>query len=313
MRASEPHPFYQAFIEEAEAGPAFHEMSVEDARAMGEGVFAAEESTPVGQVQDRTIEGPGGDLPIRIYTPEGEGPFPVAVYFHGGGFMSNSVDTHDEFCRVLTNEIDAIFVSVGYRLAPEHKYPGAVEDSYAATEWAAEHAEEIGGDSSRLLVVGDSAGGNLAAAVAQMARDRDGPNIEHQVLLYPQLSQDDQEFASYEENGEGYFISIEDIEYFKDLYFEGDTDAEEPYASPLNADDLSGLPSATIATGGFDPLRDEGVAYAEALEEAGVEVSHLHYDDAIHVFVQMAAAPFGFDPSKEALDDVVADVRSAIY
>lgn len=313
MRATEPHPYYQAFLDETADAPAFNEIPVEDARAVSEDVFAVEESTPVGDVSNRTIDGSGGEIPIRIYTPEGDGPFPVAMFFHGGGFISGSLDSHDEFCRVLTNEVEAIFVSVGYRLAPEHKYPAAIEDSYAATEWVAGNAGEFGGDADRLIVVGDSAGGNVAAAVSQMARDRDGPEIDYQVLLYPATSQDGRQFESYEENGEGYFIETPDLEYFQDLYFEDDEDASEPYASPINADDLSGLPPATVATGGFDPLRDEGVAYAEALAEAGVDVSHHHYDDAIHIFVQMAAAPFAFEPSQEALDDVVDDIRAAIH
>lgn len=313
MRANEPHPHYQAFLDETAEAPAFHEMTVDDARGVGEGVFAVEEPEPVDEVIERTIDGPGGDLDIRIYVPDGEGPFPVATYFHGGGFVSNSLDTHDAFCRKLTNASDVIFVAVGYRLAPEHTYPAPVEDGYAATEWVANNADEFDGDPDRLAVAGDSAGGNIAAAVALMARDRGGPELKHQLLIYPQTSQDEQTWQSYEENGEGYFITMADIDWFKEHYFADASDATEPYASPIRADDFSGLPAATIATGGFDPLRDEGIAYAERLEEAGVDVTHLHYDDAIHIFVQMAAAPFEFDPSQEAFADVVSEFRAALH
>ncbi len=312
MRADEPNPAYQACLEETEDAPAFHQIPVEDARAISEDVFSVEESEPVGDVIDRTIDGLGGDLPIRIYLPEGDGPFPVAVFFHGGGFIAGSIDSHDEFCRELTNATGAAFVSVGYRLAPEHQFPAAVEDAYAGTVWAAEHADEFGGDASRLAVVGDSAGGNLAAVVALISRDEDGPDIDHQVLMYPALSQNGADWPSYEENAEGYFITTEDLEYFQDQYFEDPSDGADPYASPILADDLAGLPSATITTNGFDPVRDEGVAFAEALEDAGVTVSHYHYDDAIHISVQMAADPFGFERSQEAFEDVVGELRQAL-
>jgi acetyl esterase len=311
MRAQEPHPQLQAFIEESEDAPAFHELPVEEVRAITADVFAVEEPLDVGDVTDETIDGPGGDLPIRIYTPEGDGPVPVTVFFHGGGFVSGSLDSHDEFCRELTNAAGIGVVAVDYRLAPEDPFPAAVEDAYAATEWVAEHGEEFGLDTDSLAVTGDSAGGNLAAVVAQMARDRDGPEIQYQLLFYPVVSEH-LDWESVRQNGEGYFITEPDLEWFDELYLDDEIDAMNVYAAPLLRADLSDLPPATVVTAGFDPLRDQGVAYADRLEADGVDVSHHHYDDAIHAFVQLAGAPFEFERSKEALDDAVADLTGAL-
>ncbi|WP_228546364.1 alpha/beta hydrolase [Halegenticoccus tardaugens] len=311
MRAQKPHPELQAFMKESEDAPAFHELPVEDVRAITTDVFAVEESVPIEEVIDRTIDGPGGALPIRIYLPEGNGPFAVTMFFHGGGFVSGGLDSHDEFCRVLVTESNIAVVAVDYRLAPEHPFPAAVEDAYAATKWVAEHAGEFGGDADRLAVAGDSAGGNLAAVVAHMARDRDGPEITYQVLLYPTVSQH-QDWESVDENGDGYFITKEDLMWFDNHYHERDIDKMNVYASPLLAADFEGLPPATVVTGGFDPLRDEAVVYADRLEKVGVDVSHHHYDDAIHAFVQMAAPPFEFEVSQEALADIVDGLRTAV-
>lgn len=311
MRASDPHPEFQAFIGETEDQPAFNEIGVEDARAITADVFSAEDSIAVGEVIDRTIDGPGGDLPLRVYLPEGDRPHPVTLFFHGGGWISGGLDSHDQFCRALTTTAGVAVVAVDYRLAPEHTFPAPVEDAYAATEWVSENAASFGGDPDRLAVTGDSSGGNLAAVVAQMARDREGPAIDHQTLLYPAVSYD-REWPSVEENGEGYFITAEDLEWFADHYFDHEIDRMNVYASPILAPDLSDLPSATVVTAGFDPIRDEGVAYAERLADAGVDVTHHHYDDAIHVFVQLATKPFGFDRSAEALEDVADDLSSAL-
>ena len=311
MRAQELHPELQAFIEESADAPPFHQLSIEEVRATTSEVFSVENPFPVGEVTDRTVPGPEHEIPVRISRPEGEGPFPVTMFFHGGGFVSGGLDSHDQLCRELTNAAETAVVAVDYRLAPEHPFPAAVEDAYAATEWAAENATEFGGDANRLAVAGDSSGGNLAAAVAHMARDRGGPDLAYQLLLYPTVSPDT-DWDSVEENGEGYFITAEDLEWFDDQYFEDDSDRRHAYGSPLVADDFEGLPPATIVTGGFDPLRDEGVAYAKQLEEAGVDVTHRHYNDAIHAFVQMATDPFGFERSREAFEDVCDDLREAL-
>lgn len=185
MRAEEPHPQLQAFLEETEDAPAFNELPVEEARAIITDVFSVEEPEPVGDVIDRTIEGPGGELPLRIYLPTGEGPFAVATFFHGGGFVVGDLDSHDQLCRTLTNTAGIAVVAVDYRRAPEDPFPAAVEDAYAATKWVAENADEFNGDPDRLAVIGDSSGGNLAAVVAHMARDRGDPDIAQQVLIYP--------------------------------------------------------------------------------------------------------------------------------
>lgn len=311
MRSQEPHPELQAFIDESDDAPAFHQMSIEEVRAITEEVFSVEDPLPVREVVDRTVPGPDHDIPVRIYLPEGEEPFGTTIFFHGGGFVSGSLDSHDQLHRELTNTAEVAVVAVDYRLAPEHTFPAAVEDAYAATKWVAENAAEFGGDPDQLAVAGDSAGGNLAAAVAQMARDRDGPDLAYQLLLYPEVSPH-YDWDSVEENGEGYFITAEDIEWFDDQYFEHDSDQEDAYGSPLAADDFAGLPPATVVTGGFDPLRDEGVAYAERLEEAGVNVTHRHYDDAIHAFVQLAADPFEFERSRKAFEDICDDLQEAL-
>lgn len=311
MRADEPHPQIQTFLEETEDAPAFHEMPVEEARAITDDVFAVDDPRPVGEVIDRPINGPERDLPIRVYLPEGNGPFAVAMFFHGGGFVAGSLESHDQLCRALVDATGIAVIAVDYRLAPEHAFPAAVEDAYAATEWVAENAAEFDGDPDRLAVVGDSSGGNLAAVVAQMACDRDGPDIAHQILVYPAVSHD-REWPSYDENGEGYFVAREDLEWFKNHYFDHEIATKNVYASPILTADLEGLPPATLVTSGFDPLRDEGIAYGDRLEEAGVDVTHHHYDDAIHVFLQLATDPFGFEPSKEALDDIAADLESAL-
>ena len=311
MRAQEPHPELQAFIDESEDAPPFHQLSVEEVRATTSEVFSVDDPLPVGAVTDRTVPGPAGDVPVRVYLPESEESFAVTVFFHGGGFVSGGLDSHDQLCRELTNAADVAVVAVDYRLAPEHPFPAAVKDAYAATAWAAENAAEFGGDADRLAVAGDSAGGNLAAAVAHMARDRDGPELTYQLLLYPEVSHH-RDWPSVEENGDGYFITAEDLDWFDDKYFEDDVDRMNVYGSPLVAHDFEGLPPGTVVTGGFDPLRDEGVAYAERLEDAGVDVTHRHYDDAIHAFVQMATDPFGFERSGEAFDDVCGDLREAL-
>lgn len=311
MCAQEPHPELQAFIKESEDAPPFHQLSIEEVRSTTSEVFSVDDPLPIGGVSDRTIPGPDGDIPIRIYLPESEEPFPVTMFFHGGGFVSGGLDSHDQLCRELASTVGTAVVAVDYRLAPEHPFPAAVEDAYAATEWVAENAGTFGGDTDHLAVAGDSAGGTLAAAVAHMARDRNGPKLAYQLLLYPSVSPDP-DWDSIEENGEGYFITSEDLEWFDELYFEDDDDRRDAYGSPLLADDFEGLPPATVVTGGFDPLRDEGVAYVEQLEEAGVNVTHRHYDDAIHAFVQLAPAPFGFERSSKALDAVSDDLRKAL-
>lgn len=311
MRAQEPHPELQKFIEETEDAPAFHELPLKETRAIVADVFSVEEPEPVGEVIDRTINSPEAEIPVRIYVPDGTPPFPVAVFFHGGGFIAGGLDSHDQLCRAMSSAAKVAIVAVDYRLAPEHPFPAAVKDAYAATEWTAKNAGEFDGDGDRLAVVGDSSGGNLAAVVCHMARHRSGPEIAHQILIYPAVSYD-REWPSLQENGEGYFLVEADLKQFEDMYFEDEIDKMNLYASPILSPTFEDLPPATVLTGGFDPIRDEGVAYAERLEEAGVDINHLHYDDAIHVFLQMATEPFEFDRSQEAFEDVISDLRTAL-
>ncbi|MCU4717826.1 alpha/beta hydrolase [Halapricum hydrolyticum] len=261
---------------------------------------------PVAQVVDRTIPGPGGEIPIRVYRPGGETPFPTVVFFHGGGFVSGGLESHDALCRYLTRESGCVVVSVDYRLAPEHPFPAAAEDAIAATEWAAEHTRALGG-TGKLAVAGDSAGGNLAAVAALAARDRGEPEKAYQALIYPGVGVDrDQESVR---EYDGLVLSEDDLEWFNECYYGSELHRHNPYADPIAACDLSGVAPATVLTAGFDPLRDGGVAYAERLQEDGVDVRHVEYEDMIHGFV---ASTDAIDRATEAIADVAADLRDAL-
>lgn len=260
----------------------------------------------VATLEDRLIPGPAGPLRVRITAPAGPGPFPVLVYYHGGGWVIGSIETHDLVCRSLTNAADCVVVSVDYRLAPEHPYPAAVDDAYAAAVWVAEHARELNADPSRLAVGGDSAGGNLAAAVALKARDCGAPHVALQVLIYPIMNCD---FASpsYVENAEGYMLTRDTMIWFWNHYIPDLARRTEPYASPLRATGLSNLAPALVQTAEYDPLRDEGEAYAARLAAAGVPVTFTRYDGMIHGFLRR----YGFlDQGKTALGEVAAALRA---
>ncbi len=258
---------------------------------------ARPEGESVAKVVDRQIPGPDGELTVRVYTPFGTGPFPVLTYFHGGGFVLCSLDSHDNTCRELTNAAQCVVVSVDYRLAPEAPFPAAPEDCYAATRWVAENAREVDGDPERLAVGGDSAGGNLAAVVALMARDQGGPALVHQLLIYP-VTNYAFDTPSYTENAEGYFLTREMMQWFWGHYLKTEADGIQSLASPLRADDVSNLPPATVITAEFDPLRDEGEAYAARLLASGVSTELVRYDGMIHGFFGMTDA---LDRAKEAV------------
>ena len=264
--------------------------------------FRNRSAPSVARTFDRTVPGPAGDLPVRVYRPYGTGPFPTLVYFHGGGFVSGGLDTHDALCRHLTIESGAVVVSVDYRLAPEHPFPAAVEDAIAATEWAADEREFLAGD-GRLVVAGDSAGGTLAAVVALDAADRADLGVDRQLLVYPGIGIEEDQ-ASVRDHG-GLVLTREDLEWFRDCYYDSELHLHNPYADPAEACDLAGVAPATVLTAGFDPLRDGGVAYAERLESAGVETRHVHYDDMIHGFLTMTDA---IDRATDAIADVAGDV-----
>ena len=238
----------------------------------------------VGEVENRTIPVNGTNIPVRIYRPDRrQGAKPVLVWFHGGGWVIGSLDGSDYGCRMVTNASGCVVVSVDYRLAPEHKFPTAAEDCYAVTKWVSENARELSVDPNRLAVGGDSAGGNLAAVVSQMARAAGGPAIKYQALVYP-VTNHDFGTASYRENAEGYFLTRASMEWFWGHYLRSASDGRDPRASPLLAENLAGLPPALVITAEFDPLRDEGEAYAEKLRAAGVAVESKRYDGQIHAF-----------------------------
>ena len=241
--------------------------------------------TPVGSVSERLIPGPGGELPARIYTPEGNSPLALIVYFHGGGWASNNLDTHDELCRKLSRETNSVVVSVDYRLAPEAKFPAAVEDCIAATKWIADHAAEWHADPKRLIVAGDSSGANLATVVALLSRQNGGPDIAGQILFYPATDYYEPGTKSYRSFSEGYGLTGVDMAWFWDLYLPGKAAANDPRASPLRAERLDGLPPALVITAEYDPLVDEGHAYALRLQQAGVPATYSCYEGAIHGFL----------------------------
>ncbi len=263
---------------------------------------------PIAKVEDSAIPGPAGQIPVRVYTPEGEGPFPLLVYYHGGGWVIGDLDTHEGTCRSISNSAGCIVVSVDYRLAPECKFPAAVEDSYAALQWFAANATSMNGDPTRIAVGGDSAGGNIAAVVAILARDRNGPHLCHQLLIYPVTDVSRLDTDSYRQFAEGYMLTKADMAWFRDLYVRSPEDARSPLVSPVLADDLSRLPPALIITGEFDVLRDEGEAYASRLNEAGVPARHSRYSGMIHGFFSMEGV---VGRARDAINEAAAALREA--
>lgn len=263
---------------------------------------------PVGKVDNRTIPGPDGEIPVRIYTPAGEGPFPVITYYHGGGWVIANLDTYDASARALTNEAKSIVVSTHYRQAPEHKFPAAVDDAYAAYQWTLANAARINGDPARVSVAGESAGGNLAAVVARKARDAKIQLPTHQVLIYP-VTNYAFDTESYRENANAKPLNAAMMKWFWGHYLNTPADGASPDASPLRAQDLQGLPPATVITAEADPLRSEGKAYADRLREAGVEVEYKNYDGMPHEFFGMTAV---LDDSKDAVQLAADDLPDAI-
>ena len=301
-------PKVKAFLDQLAAveAPPLNSLPVSDARQALEAMVAMQgEPEAVARAEDRRVTGPDGDVPVRVYVPQAKGPLPILVYFHGGGWVIGSITSHDGVCRALANRAGAIVVSVDYRLAPEHRFPAAAEDSYAATRWIADHAVKLGGDPNRIAVGGDSAGGNLAAVVALIARDRGGPRLVHQLLVYP-VTDGGLDTPSYQENADGYFLTRDMMAWFWDHYVPNRADRENQYCSPLRARDLKGLPSATVLTAEFDPLRDEGERYAARLKEAGVPTTMTRYEGVVHGFFGMSVL---FDQARAAIDQAAAALR----
>lgn len=300
----------EAFIKQLAAmgGPQLNEMDVATAReALGVLTELGGPPEPVSSVVNRTIPGPQGEIPIRIYTPDASGPLPIVVYFHGGGWVMGTLEMLEAACTRLCNRASAVVVSVDYRLAPEHKFPGPVTDCYAATEWVAENAHLIGGDATRIAVAGDSAGGNLAAVVALMARERGTPQVAFQLLVYP-VTDFDYTRPSYQENGQNYFLTTDMMRHFAGIYLNDEQDTLDWRAAPLRVEDASGLPPAFVITAEFDPLRDEGEAYAQRLKAAGSAVTVKRYAGQIHGFWGMCGT---MDQGKQAIDDAAAALRQA--
>ncbi len=284
----------------------------EEARAFYRAVGAMFGPGPeVASVVDRRVPGPAGAIPVRVYTPQGSGPFGVLVFYHGGGWVIGDLDTHDRECRMLCADAGCLVVSVDYRLAPEHPYPAAVEDAFAALQWVGENAAALGGDPQRLAVGGDSAGGNLAAVVSQLARDAGGPAVRFQLLVYPVVDlRSPSGFASRVENREGPFLTLDVMEWFERHYFsQDDAGRREPKASPLLAPSLAGLPPALVITAELDPLRDEGEAYAASLQEAGVATTLHRYNGLPHMSFQLSAISA---EARKMLAEASAAVRKAV-
>lgn len=305
------HPQCQAFLDllASFGGPPLEQLPVADARGVALGMREfGHPVQDVASVDDRTIAADGRQIPIRVYRPSTADREPALMFFHGGGFVLGDLDSHDRECRVLANASGCVIVAVDYRRPPEHPFPAAPEDCYAATRYVAEHPQEFGIDAARLGVAGDSAGGNLAAAVALMARERGGPRLAFQLLIYPGVDLDDSQRPSMREYGHDHFLTLEAIDWLDSQYVPRPEDRRHPHASPIYAPDLSGLPPVFMITAECDPIRDQAEAYAERLRAAGVPVELKRYDGMIHPFFSLAGM---VDAAKDAMRDAAAAVRRA--
>ncbi len=311
-RSERLHPEARALLEmmDAQGAPPLETQDPVEARAVRLEPMKMLGGEPValGRVEDLSIPGPHGDIPLRIYATQSGGLRPALVYFHGGGFVFGNLDTHDAVCRAIAKESDAVVISVDYRLAPEHKFPAAVDDAHAATVWVASNAERLGIDARSIAVGGDSAGGNLATVVAMRCRDAGGPALAAQVLLYPVTNSSSFDTASHRDFGDAYFLTRPAMQWFTGHYLASPDQKRDPEVSPLLAPNLSGLPPALVITAEFDPLRDEGEAYAHRLQQAGVPVTISRYPGMIHGFVSMRGVLAG---GRQAIQEAAAFTRSA--
>jgi acetyl esterase len=263
---------------------------------------------PCHEVFDRTIPGPGGEMPLRVFRPSDERGLPLIIWFHGGGFVTGDLDTHDQLGRMLADDVNAVVLTPDYRLAPEAKFPAAADDCLATYEWALAHADEVGADPNRIAIGGDSAGGNLTAVVALDARNRALPAPRVQVLVYP-VTDCEFDSPSMTENAKGYFLETETMRWFWNHYARTPADFDDPRFSPLRASDLSGLPPAVVITAEYDPLRDQGDAYARRLQEAGVPTTAVPVDGVVHGFFGLHEF---MPPAREPWDVCVTAFRDAL-
>ncbi|MGA9795293.1 MAG: alpha/beta hydrolase [Rhizomicrobium sp.] len=308
-------PMVKGFLDQMAAvpGPKMWELDPAVAREMFNAMMqmVGPKDVPIGKVQNLTMPGPGGEIRLRNYTPVGakSEPLPTLVFYHGGGFVIGNLDTHDGLCRMLANDAGVRVIAVDYRLSPESKYPGAVDDAIAAVTWIEAHAADLGVDANRVAVGGDSAGGALAAVVCEQAKLKGAPTIAFQLLLFP-VTQVNAKTGSMHKNAEGYFLELATLEWFYDHYgANADVDKSDPRISPLRAKDFSGLPPAYIVTAEFDPLHDDGVHYAEKLRAAGVSVTHVDYPGLVHDFIYLQAI---IPQAPEAMKAAAAALKGAL-
>ena len=295
---------------EANPAPPLWEQPAAEARAATDAGFAAfnQGAPAIASIVDRTIPGPAGDIPVKVLTPNGTGPFPLLVFLHGGGWVIGSPATHEKLCAELADGAGAVVVSVGYRLAPEHPAPAALDDCVAAVRWAVGHAAELDASATRFAIGGDSAGGNLAAAACLRLRDEDGPRAKLQLLIYGAFDLDYERFSSHRTNADGPILTAQAMEWFKDHYLAGGATEADPLISPLRAD-LAGLPPAHLIVGTLDPLLDHSRQFAEKLKAAGVPATLSVYDDMPHVFLQLSAF---LDGGKKGVAEACQALRSAL-
>jgi len=304
------HPQCKAFLDQIAAGGGrpLHELSPAEARANAMPPELAGPEQPVHQVENSKVPGDGGLIPVRVYRPSPASPLPVLIYFHGGGFVLGGLDMVDRTCRAMANGSGCVVISVDYRLAPEHPFPAAADDAFAATQFVAEHAADFGIDPSLIAVGGDSAGGNLATVVALRARDAGGPALAFQLLVYPLVDFTDHDSGSMREYAEGHFLTTAIMDYFADHYLPPGVDRRQPWVSPLNAN-LAGLPPAAVLTAECDPLRDQGEAYVRRLRDAGVTAALKRYDGMFHPFFSLSGI---IDGAREAVADASAALKVAL-
>ncbi|HEY3277008.1 MAG TPA: alpha/beta hydrolase [Syntrophorhabdaceae bacterium] len=304
-------PETKAFLEaarKAELPPLSRETYVERRRFVD--VMALKTSPSLKGIksrEDRTIHGSEGEIPVRVYTPEGEGPFPVLLFFHGGGWVVGSLAMEEHVCLALAEKTPCLVLSVDYRLAPEHPFPAGLHDCYDAFLWARAEAHTFGGDGERIALSGESAGANLAAALTLLARDRGVPAAALQVLFNPVTDLTSFNTASHRKFARGFILSLEDMEATRSLYVPREEDLSDPYVSPLCARSLRGLPSALVITSGFDPLRDEGEAYAKRLKDEGVQVRLIRYKDTIHGFIYFLRSSENTKDALKAASDALRE------